>query len=166
VRINILNTIAGSLLLFGVSGAAVGQTAPQQKAGIVDLQPYAIVSVEFYVRAADKQLVVPVCSDEEDKEPVLCAARVQRFNGKKWYGARPRRRETVLGMYAKEYWKPVVILPGKEKVFHFAIDRDFFGIREGERLRIVLDVWSSTESMAKETYIPDSQFVSPVFVCP
>ena len=165
MRIGIFSMIAGSVLCFCISLAAVGQTAQQTRAGIVDVEPYASISVEFDVQAADKQLVIPVCGHVEDEKPSPCVAHVQRFDGRKWYFAKSRHPGAVLGFLSKEYWKPLVISPGKEASFRFGIDQDFFGIRKGERLRIVLEVWASSESMATND-TPDSKFVSPVFVCP
>jgi len=69
MRIGIFSMIAGSVLCFCISLAAVGQTAQQTRAGIVDVEPYASISVEFDVQAADKQLVIPVCGHVEDEKP-------------------------------------------------------------------------------------------------
>jgi hypothetical protein len=71
----------------------------------------------------------------------------------------------VLGFYSKEYWKPLVIAPGDHASFRFGVSKEFFGIRTGERLRIMLEVWDSTESMASKD-VSDSHLTSPVFVCP
>jgi hypothetical protein len=70
-----------------------------------------------------------------------------------------------LGFLAKEYWKSFAISPGKSAFFQYGIDLDFFGIQKGERLRIVIDAWDSTESMMKNDN-PDIKFVSQSFVCP
>jgi len=152
-------------LQFVFSGFIIGQEVSQRKAGIVDVTPHAIVSVEFEVRAADKQLVIPNCSNGEGSKPSPCIARVERFNGKSWYFASSRYPGAVLGFLAKEYWKSFAISPGKSAFFQYGIDLDFFGIQKGERLRIVIDAWDSTESMMKNDN-PDIKFVSQSFVCP
>jgi hypothetical protein len=156
---------ASCSFLFVFSGLIIGQEVSQQKAGIVDITPHAIVSVEFEIRAVDKPLVIPNCSNGEDSKPSPCVVHVERFDGKTWYSAKSRYSGAVLGFLAKDYWKPLVISPKKSAFFQQGIDLDFFGIRKGERLRIVVEAWDSPESMAKNE-IPDSKFVSPTFICP
>jgi hypothetical protein len=165
MRIGLIGVVTGSLFLFNSSGMAVGQVASHEKAEIANVEPYSSVFVKFDVKAVGKQLVIPVCREKEEDEESLCQAYLQRFNGRVWKVARPRDPGVVLGFLVKDYWKPFVIAPGESKPLRFGFSKEFFGIQRGERLRIVLDVWDSPESMTKNDE-PDSKLVSPVFVCP
>ncbi|MGA7832469.1 MAG: hypothetical protein WCA21_16035 [Terracidiphilus sp.] len=171
MRIGCHNNIASftvylSLFLCGSIGFAIGQTSSTKKAEIVNLDANISVSVVFEVRAADKQLVIPVCREKEEDGQSLCIAHLQRYIGEAWKNAMPRKDSgAVLGFYGKEYWKPLVILPGKRASFRYGLSKEFFGIRTGERLRIMLEVWDSVESMTNKDE-PDSYLASPVFECP
>jgi hypothetical protein len=156
-----------SLFLLGSLGLAIGQTPPTKQAEIVNLDASAYVSVEFEVRAGEKQLVIPVCRETEADGQSLCVAYLQRFTGGAWKNATPRKDMAgVLGLYSKEYWKPLVIAPGKRSsLFRYGLSKEFFGIRTGERLRIMLGVWDTAESMASKDE-PDSHLAGPVFECP
>ena len=154
------------LLLSCPSGFAIGQTPSTTQAEIMNLDANIYVSVEFEVRAGDKQLVIPVCRETEADGQSLCIAHLQRLIGGKWKNATARKDMAgVLGFYGKQYWKPLVIAPGKHSSFRYGLDKEFFGIRTGERLRIMLEVWDTSESMASKD-APDSHLVSPVFECP
>jgi hypothetical protein len=54
-----------SLFLFCSLGFAIAQTPATKQAEIVNLGAIPYVSVEFEVRAADKQLVIPVCREKK-----------------------------------------------------------------------------------------------------
>jgi hypothetical protein len=156
-----------SVQLFCSFSFAMAQTSPEKKAGIVDITPYSIVSVEYVVQASEKQLVIPVCKENEGDSQFPCMVHLQRIIGGVWKNAQFRKSMGgVLGFYSKEYWKPLLVNPGDKVKFHYGISKESFGIRSGEHLRIVLGVWDSTDSMMKTDYNPDQNFVSPVFVCP
>jgi hypothetical protein len=155
-------------LMLLLCGLRVGsaQASSRQEARIEDLSANVYVSVEFEVRAAEKQLVIPVCRQSEGSGQSLCVAHLQRFIGGRWVNAAPRRDMAgVLGVYGKELWKPLVISPGDHSSFKFGYSKDFFGIPRGERLRILLTAWDSADSMARNDD-PGATITSPVFKCP
>jgi hypothetical protein len=80
-----------SLFLFCSLGFAIGQTPSTKQAEIVNLDANVYVSVEFEVRAGDKQLVIPVCRDSEAGGQSLCVGHLQRFIGGTWKNATPRK---------------------------------------------------------------------------
>ena len=159
-------TTSLSVLVFCFSGFAIGQAPSTRKAEIVNLNANAYVSVEFEVRAADKQLVIPVCRETEANGRSLCMANLQRIIGGKWKNATPRKETgAVLGFESKEYWKPLVIAPGDHASFPFEFSKEFFGNQKGEHLRIMLEAWDTVESMASKDE-SDNQLATPVFECP
>jgi len=62
-------------------------------------------------------------------------------------------------------WKPAIISPGGSATFEYSFSPDFFHLRKGERLRLIIYAWESPESLASNEK-PASKFVSPTFICP
>ena len=161
-----LLTICLSLILFGSIKFATCQTSPTKKAEIVNIYPYIAAVVEFQVRATDKQLVIPVCRNEAMDSQYLCVAHLQRFIDGDWKNATPRKEiYATLGFDSKDRWTPKVIEPGDQASFRIGLSKELFGIRTGERLRFMLEVWDNVESMTKNDK-PDNYLISPFFDCP
>jgi hypothetical protein len=174
MRIKISNAtcyviVAASLLWLCSLAVAIGQSTSQQKAGIVSISASSEVTVQIEVRAADKELVIPYCKEAGTEYNLLYCNQglehnMEYFDGKKWIRTMPGYHGEVFGVDLGA-WKPAVIAPNGSTTFKYKFSPDFFHLREGEKLRLVIFTWASAESLANNEK-PVSKFVSPVFVCP
>jgi len=159
---------AGSLF-FGVEGRAFAQeTAKVHPSGeITSIEPTALISVRFEIRATDKQIVIPYCWKQEGNEYLLCSKEVylEVSNGRTWKRATVRRGlAAVLGGLPREELKPAMIAPGDRGYFVFVFSKELLDIQKGEHARVKVSAWTNQESMGDSH--PNEVLVSPVFDCP
>lgn len=161
------NAVAAGIVLFLLPGIVDGQNASKLQGQIVNIEAKETIVVEFDVRASDREVVVPYCSQDADGQHILCPglAYLEVLDGKTWSRAKPRRGLlAVLGAPSKDALKPVRIAPAREEHFVFSFNPGLFGIQKGARLRVKLGVWETEEEM--HTRDPDVVLVGPEFACP
>jgi hypothetical protein len=162
--------VAGCLILFCDAGNISAQAEKiVTKAGIVSASASSIATVQIEVRAADKELVIPYCKQTGTDENLLYCNQglehnIEHFDGKKWIKAMPGYLGEVFGVDT-DAWKPGIIPPSGSTTFKYRFDPNFFHLRKGEKLRLVIYAWESPESLVNNEK-PVSKFVSPTFVCP
>jgi hypothetical protein len=134
--------------------------------GIVSVEPSSSVSVRVEVRASGNQLVVPYCGEDETGIRVLCsgAAALEVASGQGWVPARPKKEGQIPGAVPREQWRTAIINSGGRRYFVFSFSKEFFGVRQGQRLRIKIGTWADAESMKAGTSAV--QLTSPPFGCP
>ena len=156
--------VAGCLLPVCNSGSIYPQTANHRDmAGIVNVSAKAFADVEVEIRARDQQLAIRSCKETSEDEPTLCDARMERFDGTKWRIIKPGYPGEVFGI-EPDKWKPTIIPPSGSMTLHFKFNPEFYHVRKGERLRLIVDFYTSEESVKK--HMPDGDFLSPTFICP
>jgi len=162
--------VAGCLLLFSNTGNLFAQTQrTDMRAGIVSASASSVATVQIQVRAADKELVIPYCKKAGTEENLLYCNQgldhnIEYSDGKRWIRTMPGYSGEVFGVET-DAWKPAVIPPGESTTFEFRFSPDFFHLRKGEKLRLIIYAWESPESLANNEK-PVSRFVSPIFICP
>ena len=162
--------IAGCLLLFSNAGNVFAQTTQTvMKAGIVSASASSVATVQIQVRAGDKELVIPYCKKAGTEENLLYCNQglehnIEHFDGKRWIRTMPGYPGEVFGV-DMDAWKPAIIPPGGSTSFEYRFSPDFFHLRKGEKLRLIIYAWESPESLANNEKTV-SRFVSPTFVCP
>ncbi len=162
--------VAGCLLLLNNAGNILAQAEKTaRKAGIVSASASSVATVQIEVRAADKELVIPFCKKAGTEENLLYCNQglehnLEYFDGKKWVRTMPGYPGEVFGV-EMDAWKPAVIPPARSTTFEYRFSPDFFHLRKGEKLRLIIYAWVSPESLANNEK-PISKFVSPTFVCP
>jgi hypothetical protein len=152
------------LLLHGI---ADGQNVRKSRGRIINVEAGETVSVEIDIRATDRDLIVPYCSQDADGRRDLCSgfAYLEVLNGKMWTRAKPRRGLAgVLGVPSKDALHTVHIAPEHDEHFVFSFSPGFFGIEKGKHLRVKVDAWQSEEAM--RTRDADTGIASPGFTCP
>jgi hypothetical protein len=85
------------------------------------------------------------------------------FDGKKWNRAKPGYPGEVFGVETS-HWKAAAIPPNGSAIFYLIFSQSFYHVQKGEKLRLIIDFWSTEESMRNGK--PDGSLVSPEFVCP
>jgi hypothetical protein len=162
--------VAGCILLVTNAGNLVAQSEKAaRKAGIVSISASSIATVQIEVHAADKELVIPYCKKTGAEENLLYCNQglehnFEHFDGTKWIRTMPGYPGEVFGVDI-DAWKPAIIPPGGSTTFEYRFNPDFFHLRKGEKIRLIIYAWESPESLANNEK-PVSKFVSPVFVCP
>ena len=162
--------VAGCVILFCDAGNVSAQAEKTvTKAGIVSASASSVAIVQIEVRAADKELVIPYCKKAGTGENLLYCNQgvehnIEHFDGTKWIKAMPGYLGEVFGVET-DAWKPGIIPPGGSMTFEYWLNPDFFHLRKGEKLRLIIYAWESPESLANNEK-PVSKFVSPTFVCP
>jgi hypothetical protein len=162
--------VAGCLLLVSNAGNIFAQAdTAVRKAGIVSASASSIAIVQIEVRAADKALVIPYCKKAGTVENLLYCNQglehnIEHSDGKKWIRTMPGYPGEIFGVDI-DAWKPAIIPPGGSSTFEYRFNPDFFHLRKGEKLRLIIYAWGSPESLANNEK-PVSKFVSPIFVCP
>ena len=139
------------------------------RAGIVSASASSVATVQIQVRAVDKKLVIPYCKKAGTEENLLYCNQgldhnIEYSDGKRWIRTMPGYSGEVFGVET-DAWKPAVIPPGESTTFEFRFSPDFFHLRKGEKLRLIIYAWESPESLANNEK-PVSRFVSPIFICP
>jgi hypothetical protein len=124
------------------------------------------VGVEVQPPASGQQLFVPYCVEHELGDRVLCVVgsrlEVQAEDG--WRPALPRQEGTALAGIPLRRARGRAVPPGSTEHFIFEFSKDFLAVDAGQRLRIVVDVWRTEESMrAGDASI---KLTSPPFDCP
>jgi len=161
---------AGCLILFSETGNISAQAEKTiRKAGIVSASASSIATIQIEVHAADKELVIPYCKKAGTEENILYCNQglehdVEHFDGKRWIRTMPGYPGEVFGVET-DAWKPGIIPPGGSTTFEYRFNPDFFHLRKGEKLRLIIYAWESPESLANNEK-PVSKFVSPTFICP
>jgi hypothetical protein len=156
--------IVGCLFGFSNASCAFAQASkPKAKEGIVGASVSSLASVEIEIHASDKPLWISSCKGTDEQFPFLCDARMERFDGKKWGRVKPGYPGEVFGVDV-ETWKPTSIQPSGSATFVFTFNQEFYHIRKGERLRLLVSYFTSEESVKSEK--SDGDFVSPAFTCP
>jgi hypothetical protein len=172
----LLPFVAGLAFLLCHAPGALGQAASRPAAAIVSAEVVSVtpdpddeqdsmVLVRIEVRATDKQLVVPDCSETGSNEHYFCGgnARLVRFSGRTWRNAKPAYG-VVMGMDPIDHWKPVIIAPGSQASSLFRFSTKLFGIRKDEPLKVGFEVWSDPTNIQYDN--ATATLSTPVFKVP
>jgi hypothetical protein len=121
------------------------------------------VSVRLDVRASNQALVIPYCGGSDPDNSVPCIVQFQKRLGTKWVYAKPVF-PVDMGVEEEDKWKAFELAPGQHASFYFYFSRRFFGIQDGQALRVRIGVWNS--SNAWNGGVPDHILWSTIFYSP
>jgi len=157
-----------AVALLGIARPLRGQNEPKQVAqlevGTVQAVPQVYVSLRL--RTSDQQVFIPYCGVSEGADKILCTLGVhlQVQTSKGWRPAKLRTTYGVLGALLLGKAGGTLIAPRSGASFDFQFSRRFFEVEPGQRLRVVVDVWTDEQSMKSGG--PSIQLISPAFECP
>lgn len=142
-----------------------GQNGPVGTATIEVRSVIPQVYAAFELRAEDN-IVIPYCAETELGTPILCFSRIrlQVETAGQWRAAKLRKTFGVLANPIDARMKARIMGPGTKAVFVFVFSRRFFEVDPGQKMRVIVEAWSDSESM--RTRRPPIQLTSPAFECP
>ncbi len=151
---------------FIANGSVSAQPVPENsEIRSADARP--LISVRLEVRAKEAALVIPICGGDQETHS-LCAgaATLQAFSHGAWRAARVRRGlAATLGMLPKDTWKAQRIDVGDTAYFDFTFSPELLDVQRGQKLRVVVDSWTSEAAMRGKDD-PDKRLTSPIVDCP
>ena len=167
MRMNLTHTaLCVALATLGGQVKARCQTAPSGS-GIRSAEASRLIGMRTEVHAEGAPPVVAVCSSEEGGGHGVCglAWQLQLNRGNGWRPVSVRKGLlAVMGGVSKDEWMPLRIALGDTEFLSVAADPEVLNVRRGDRLRVVLDTWTSEAAM--HTKIPEKVLTSPTFECP
>ena len=123
----------------------------------------------LWLRSSNDPLFVPYCGTGESGRKFLCTrgTHLEKKTPEGWRKAEVRGAASLGGSSLLSV--PGQLIPPRDRgsfrgCFTFIFDPDIFGIPPGARLRIVVDIWQSEESL--ESGAAPAQVTSPEFVYP
>jgi hypothetical protein len=163
----LLSAFAVGILLGFAEERVAGQEVIQSRDVIRSVEPTSIVVVRLLLRATEKPIVIPYCSEDETQEYRFCfeAVSLEVFRNGKWVIVESRKEwGLVIAFPSREDWKFEIMAPGKSAFILFNFNPSFFSVHKNERLRLVVSSWSSQESARNND--PGTALISPEFQCP
>lgn len=134
------------------------------KIGLAELENQS-VRIHYRVSAGGKLIFVPVCQQPTNEIAFPCMVRIEVHTSQGWVPVQIKRKyKAKLGFLPAEYWKPQVVLPGQSASFTYSFLMKLFAIKQGERLRLAVDVWMDEKTM--KTGENGIHVVSRSFACP
>jgi len=142
------------------------QTAPSG-GEIRSAEASRTIGMKIEVHAEGAPLVIAVCASYEAGGHGVCglAWRLQVLRGDRWRPVSVRKGLlAALGGVSTDEWMPLSIAPGKTEFLSVVADPELLDLQRGDRLRVVLDTWTSEAAM--RTKSPEKELTSPTFECP
>ncbi len=156
-------------MLFALVASLSGQKEPHRPPQISVLGTRTLFVAELWLRSSNDPLFVPYCGTGESGRKFLCTrgTHLEKKTPEGWRKAEVRGAASLGGSSLLSV--PGQLIPPRDRgsfrgCFTFIFDPDIFGIPPGARLRIVVDIWQSEESL--ESGAAPAQVTSPEFVYP
>jgi len=143
-----------------------GQNLSKPRADVPRVQLIQSVSIQVTLFSAEKELLVPYCSEGEGGTESLCnlSIHIEIETQGRWRPIKLRHSDAVMGGIPPDKWKYRVIPAENRHDFFFAFSKDDFAVERGQRLRVVVTAWPDEQSM--RTGKQPIQLTSPPFGCP
>jgi hypothetical protein len=126
----------------------------------------ALLSIRVTIQTDKNQLCVACCGMEENGEEIIYSktAHLEMETNEGWVPVKLRWPEVILGDVPFYLIRCKTINPESKESFIVRFNRSLFAIKQGQRLRLVIDTWSYETSMKANK--PSKPMISLPFDCP